>query len=505
MDLIISSDLIGNRIGLKIKSEFYHKSFLGGILSIILGVMTVAATLSFGMQIIYKINLKVIQTSDYESLPNMNLTRNFPLVVNVVRRGAFALENFQSYYNISVVNYNQINTNGTPVVTLSEKKIRICTDKDLNGRKSQLLEVANPSNLSLYYCLQQDQNLEIYGQMGTRKVNYLAILIKRCVNGTDVVCKSREMIDAQFTNVFIQFISSDYYFDSTNYNEPGQIYFKSTNIPITSNFYKRAYLYYHNVDYITDSGLIYQRDEKRRYYQFDSYKEVIFFDKSAAFTPDTLAEVTITASVIKSQFFRYGYKLQQLAADVGGIIKSMLILAEFVIELINRNYLNVKIVNSLFFLKKIHKEDNDESGKNSLNENSKQELNEVKNLPIINSYINPNSRLPNLYRKKKLKYCHYICCKNENSKRNILFSKYVINKTLEVKNIIATMNDFQAYKTLLFNEDQIMITDYMLRSKFFCKKARVVKDLATLEESMKRIKENPEEIDFKISKLFNIN
>jgi hypothetical protein len=303
MDLISSGDLIGNRIGLKIKNEFYHKSFLGGMLTLILGILTFVATISFGMQIVYKTNLKVIRTEDYESLPYMNLTGNFPMVVNVVKRGAFALENFNKYYNISVINYNQINTNGTPVVTLTEKKMRICEDPDFNGRKKQLLEVANPSNISLYYCLQQDQNLEIYGQMGTRKVNYLAILIKRCVNGTDVICKPKETIDAQFANMFVQFISSDYYFDSTNYNEPGQIYFKSTNIPITSNFYKRAYLYYHNVDYITDSGLIFQSDNKRRYYQFDSYKEVIFFDKSAAFTPETIAEVTITASVFKIPVF----------------------------------------------------------------------------------------------------------------------------------------------------------------------------------------------------------
>jgi hypothetical protein len=193
-----------------------------------------------------------------------------------------------------------------------------------------------------------------------------------------------------------------------------------------------------------------------------------------------------------------------LAADVGGILKSLLVIAEFVIEFMNRNYLNVKIVNSVFFIKKFHK-DKDQEIKISNLENSKQELKEVKNMPIINSYINSAHSLPDLYTKEKLKYCEYIWCKNSSSKKNIIFSNYVLNKALEIKNMIATMNDFQAYKKLLLTEDQLLITDYMLRAKFLCKKPRKEKDITMLEESYKRIKENPTEIDFKISKFFHLD
>ncbi len=215
---------------------------------------SVALFTSFGLQIVYKTNPKVISTNSYEALPFLNLTGNFPMAINVVKRGAIPLENFQSYYNISLINYNLAMQDGEPKVTLTPLNMRICRDEDFLGRKSQFSQISNPTNSSLYFCLPQDQKLEIYGMIGTTKVNYLAVLINKCINGTEVICKSDEEINKQFQNLFIQFITSDYYFDSKDNLNPGQIYFKSTNIPITSDFYKRTYMYYHNVDYSTDNG-----------------------------------------------------------------------------------------------------------------------------------------------------------------------------------------------------------------------------------------------------------
>jgi len=503
-------DYIGNRVGMKINDSFYYQSTVGGCLSIFLAILTLVGIINFGLQIFTKTNLKVINTSNYEPLPSINITGRFPFMVNVVKRGAYPLENFKSYYNVSLINYNQINTNGMPVVTLTEKRMRICQEEDFQGRKDQFLQVANPSDPSLYYCLANDENIELYGYMGTRKVNYLAVLIKRCVNGTDIICKPKEVIDAQFANMFIQFIASDYYFDSTNYEHPGQAYFKSTNIPITSNFYKRAYMYYHNVDYTTDKGILLQNELTQNYYQFDSYKEVIFFDKSAAFTPDTLAEVSLSVSVIKSQFNRYGYKLQNLAADVGGIIKTFLIIFQFIVELLNRNYLNVKIVNEIFSFKKVEEPLKIQGKFSSMRESKDMINNKGKTGPIINTFLETEhpisgNTLPKNDDKKKIKYSRYLCCLSFSNKKKVDFSQKVINKTLNVCNLIATLNEVQAQKNLLFNKDQIILMDYMLKDKFLLEKPRVDLGYNLAEVSWNSIKQRGEAMDKKILNFFKID
>ena len=164
----------------------------------------------------------------------------------------------------------------------------ICEEQDFKGRISQFDLIANPSGLSQYFCLKQDQLLELKGMIGTPRVNYLAILINRCVNGTGIICKSKEEIDNQFKNVFIQLLTTDYYFDSKNFMDPGRVYLKSTNIPITSDFYKRTYMYFSIVEYKTDSGMIFEDKSIQKYYHTDSMKEQIFFSKEAAFTQNLI-------------------------------------------------------------------------------------------------------------------------------------------------------------------------------------------------------------------------
>ncbi len=44
---------------------------------------------------------------------------------------------------------------------------------------------------------------------------------------------------------------------------------------------------------------MFESSETRKYYQVDSYKEQIFFTKSAAFTPNTLSEISITINPLK--------------------------------------------------------------------------------------------------------------------------------------------------------------------------------------------------------------
>jgi hypothetical protein len=475
-------DQIGNVIGLKIDGSHIYKSLSGSILSMLLALFSIGATISFGLEILEKNNAKVTLNNGYLGLPQINLTNQFPLAVNIVRRGAFPLDNFRSYYNISLVNYNLKKVNGTAIVRLTEREMRICKEEDFKGRKAQFESVANPTDPSLYFCLRQDQPLEIYGQIGTSAVNYLAVLINRCVNGTDVICKSPAEIDVQFKNVFIQFITTDYYFDSKNFTDPGQVYFKSTNIPITSDFYKRAYMYYSNVDYNTDDGLIFESKVSQSYYKVDNYKEQIFFSKDAAFTPNTLAEISITITPLKYEFFRSYYKLQQLAADVGGIIKSFTLLFTFLNKILNEKFLDLKIINDIFNVNMGGNNLGRKSIRNEISKNSysvkikdtgitstEENLGKFasnRSLKIKKLVVTPKKKVT-IEAKVKLKIflSDFICFLKGRNKKLSKFSEMVINNSLDIRRVIKSVNEIEIIRNVLLDNEQKMATLYLLENK----------------------------------------
>lgn len=490
-------DFLGNRIGLKIDNSFEYKSPSGTIFSILLFFFSIAAAINFGLQIFTRDNAKVTLNYEYEDLPYISMSNNFPMAINIVKRGAYPIESFQAYYNISLVNYSQNRVNGSAVVKLTERVMGICEEQDFKGRISQFDLIANPSGLSQYFCLKQDQTLELKGMIGTPRVNYLAILINRCVNGTGIICKSKEEIDNQFKNVFIQLLTTDYYFDSKNFLDPGRVYLKSTNIPITSDFYKRTYMYFSNVEYTTDSGMIFEDKSSQKYYHTDSMKEQIFFSKEAAFTQNTLSEISITVTPLKYQYYRTYYKLQQLAADVGGIVKAFTLFFSFANKLINQKKLNLKIVNDIFNFKDRNminsQENKNESSSNEINLNKNCNNNALSKGIPINNFLNFNSNVRefkienreksppdqklfklNIYenkiKSKKRKSNILNCCFKTTNKQSILnFSEIIINRSLDIRQVIKSINELEIIKKIIFDETQLNVVNNLGQNHFIIK------------------------------------
>jgi hypothetical protein len=461
--------MIGNRIGLKIDDNFYFKSLMGGMFTITLAVLSIAAAISFGLQIVSKTNAKVILDYSYQEWPYINLTdNNFPIIVNVGKRGGISLTNFTTYYNMTIINVNNIPINGKPVVLKTYRRMRVCQDEDFLGRKPDFLAVANPPDSSLYFCLEKGQKLELLAILGTSKLNYLTVLINRCVNGTDIICKPKEVIDTEFKSMIVNFYVGDYYFDSQNYTDPGQAYFKLFNFEITSDYYKRNYIYYRNVDYLTDRGLIFEETLNNSYYQVDSFKEQIYLNKDYAYTPDTIAEVTLTLVAIKNKYLRSYYKFQQLAADVGGVMKTFILIINFLHEFMNRCNVNYTIVNETFDLSKPEMDD-------SLNNSKAPNLTVKFNRIPVNDNVSATYELrpepQTIYSKRQKKdppnFFSYTFCRSKSLNKLNDFNRSIINVALDVKNVIKSMNEIQILKSLILSKDEKNLFIYLRRNYFY--------------------------------------
>jgi hypothetical protein len=504
--MLKSIDLIGNQIGIMKDGHYKNKSVFGGILTIILSFLSLSAFINFGLQIVEKKNPKVMTGNLFELSPFLNLSKNFPLIVNVIQRGAIPLDDFQTYYNITMVNFYQTMENGIPKKVLTPMKMRICQEEDFLNQKKDFLSVANPSNSLYYFCLPQDQIIQLWGSIGTSDNNYLALLINKCQNGTDIICKSDSIITSKFSNMFVQLLVRDFYFDHNNNTNAEQKYLKAINIPISSDFYKRAYLYFRNVDYNTDNGLIFESFETKTFYQLDSFKEVIFFSKSAAFYPYTLAEISLTMAPLKMILTRNYYKVQNLAADVGGIVKIFTMILSFFNEFIMRKYLNFELVSGFI---NINRNFYKKNLKNKINQNLKSEHTNKdivsRNKPfesdknyksiLFNTFTKNAVSPKKIYVKSnkfKFNFKNWMCRK-KNEVLIVEYSNQVIKQAMDLKIYLKNLNEFNCLKKIMFSTHQKNVYYYLSYEKFHVSH-EIEPKLGNINVSVQEIRKNPLDI-----------
>lgn len=483
-------DFIGNDVQFNIDGKNRYQSVTGGLFSTLMGLIVVGLILSFGWDLFYKINSRVTYSKEFQDHGNLNFTSNFPLMLTLIKRGAATFENPRTYFNIHIENFNRsVGADGNPTKNNPPVDSGPCTKEDLGPNPDLYLSQASIPDLSYYTCIKQNQRLEVFGTLGSKKFNYMTILINRCANGTEsgVVCKPLEEINSVLDTGYIMLLAPDKYFDAKQYNDPGQHYVKVFSLPLSTQVYKRYYMYYKNVEYMTDQGSFFRDFMNQTYYQFDTNTLELFFNpKLVRYTPNTVAEITIAASPIKDVYYRLYYKLQNLAADIGGIIKSLLIIITLLNEFLNRKVMHGWIYNSLFILK-----DKDDKEKSELRSEYKLTGNQSSNIFDLapkstnmihnNNYItknnlkanNNNLELSKLnyenFNKKYVKltkgkygYLDILCpCFNKRKRKNLLDSHKIIKNFLNIRTIIQKLNDIEVMKKTTYNNDQKVMFRYL--------------------------------------------
>lgn len=493
-------DFLQNEVGLMIEGEERKRTPFGAILTLLIIVMTFVASLFFGEDIIQKRNPKSSFSKFFQEYNYLNLTNNFPIVISLVQRGAVKINNFRQYFDIAFVNFDtpMRTANQTLNSSFNYEKYNSgkCQKEDLLQYENEFRSSMNPNDLDYFFCLKQNQNLQIHGSIGQPNNSYIAILINKCQNKTrsstlnlkkfnipnrnlfnanisstlanstnqknglndstngsdkdtrkgdsdldldsdkdiestvnnnksiysqnnvisfdtiysnnydseEIICKPQSEIERAFENVFISLYHIDFYIDVRDFEKPVKPYVRNQIIPISYLIYKRQYLYFKNIEILTDKGSIFPDGVMESKYQVDYTNSEIFFSRSVAFTPFTVAEITISLSRLKDVYNRSYYKIQNLAADVGGILKFILVVFVFVNYLVNRPLIEQDLFSTLFNYQSLENKDfaeyfrqiklnNNCNSNNIINDalnNSKKSCNS--NLEILNSFIYNNNK-----------------------------------------------------------------------------------------------------------------
>ena len=478
MHYINKVDIIGNDITFRNGGEKTYTSFLGGLFSIILFILTPIILVIFGLPMVEKTNTKITFSKSYQQQTHLNMTNHFPIMATVVKKAGLIIADSPTIYNIQFVSYEIRQVNKTAMRTIKNLNSGPCTENDFDGNLNSYVSNLSSSKLTNYICLKQDQNIDIFGTIGSSPFKYLGILINSWVNSTNsnITCKSQSDINAALQNVFLTIQFPDHYFDSNNYTDPGQFYPHQYAFPISSTFYKRIYLYYKNVDFSTDDGIILEKFKTKSFYQIDSTNIDIYPSGGAAFYPNTISEITLTITQLKDIYKRNYYKIQNLAADMGGIYKTFLLIFVFINNLVQAKYINTDVVSSLKIcnLGTIKKENSFDAKNRSTHElkavsNNKTSIiraNQVvadrieENKALNQNYLNftkipINIKEASLVKEKlldvRISYWDIICFfrLNQKKKQKIDLSKLILNNGLDIRSFMKRMNNLEITTMLL--------------------------------------------------------
>ena len=130
-------------------------------------------------------------------------------------------------------------------------------------------------------------------------------------------CKPQEYIDKYLRLQEISLYYIDNFIKTTNYNNPFERVMKEVFYYVSNNFTFYLTNYIHHFEIHSDDSLFFTSDHIKDSFKVDYLRDLTIYQKSETF----FAQYTMQFNNIKEIYYRKYYKIQDLAAQVGGIFK----------------------------------------------------------------------------------------------------------------------------------------------------------------------------------------
>lgn len=339
---ILSLDYFGSAPKLFTFGQQTYKTMVGvGITLCSLIMIIIAATL-FGRDFYLKETPRVfIESVSTEVFDNITIT---PSILNYM----FRLEDSNgNYFDYSgklnlVVTYLKFNYNETieefeyDYVDYNPDKCSLDMITDVNLSKGR--------NLSEWFCLNYtDYGLSFGGSWSGKFVYYWNIEVNNCYEESECLSMS-ELDDTLKDEVYFSMYYPQYYFSPGNFNQPLSLKYENQYTLLNSDTSFKNTLYFKAYTVEDDRGWIFKDVHSSSVIAFDNLdKSFGFRNKEDEYK--TLYFQSIYFNSDKILFHRNYMKIQELAAMIGGFMKMIMFIAQFMVSPYSNYLLNQKLIN----------------------------------------------------------------------------------------------------------------------------------------------------------------
>ena len=481
-------DLFGHSPSFIINNKLQYQTFFGGILSLIAIIISIITTIVFSRELFLKKSPSVNFNTETNLNPDiLYYFDNFEFIIGV-QNESYTVTIDDSLFTAKGFIFNtSINESGI-FNRVFEIDLQPC---NLALKNSPNYDMFKKYNLENFYCISKNQskiNLnDIYLKefWGNNGFQMLQIKFYECKNTSESQkCATEERMLNALSHSEVSIYLIDNYVRTNNYKKPFERGIREIFSEVSINFLVSLTQYYHHTQIISDNGIIFTTNSKIDGFKKDEFTKDINYNR----TTKQFATLTLQLNNYIEKYQRKYYKIQDLAAQAGGVYNIIMIICVFIIKYYEENYYFEFLINKYFEVKLIKKKnnihykddnnnDNNET-KKSKNKTLKFDKNDSKLKNINNTYeiknhmkINENNSIKlkkqlilNFFDKLFLiNFLSKISSKKNDNYELYIRAKNHLNSHIDIFSYLKHSHSNEMKLKLLLDEDQQKIFDYIFK------------------------------------------
>lgn len=326
MNNIFYLDFFGEDTSFIVRGKKYYRTWCGVILSILLIIASVILTFLFGQEVYQRKKPNISISEEFMSTSLVKMT-DFPYYMVLRDKFGRIIENANSYFDIKTF---KMNLTDKGVVEYSDytsfHPVVKCTSKNFDTIRGKISD-SIIEDILIYptLCVNYDDEGILHNPYTSKNSTFLNIDLFIC-NKTERTCA--DDIDDTTKEVYLQLYLLNSYVDSNDYSNPIKYYFESNAIKITSVFFKRIYISVLNNEYISDDGWILENIRRISYYNIKELKNEI--SSIPPYNSLLVLRNTFDSPLLRRVTNRSYLKVQDLFANVGGIVNAFMIIINMI-------------------------------------------------------------------------------------------------------------------------------------------------------------------------------
>ena len=352
LSYLLLLDSFGVNMSFYINGYRDYRSHLGGLVTIIIYVVTIICVFIFSRKLWIKSNPTVNTASEVYPNPVKiyypdNLFFMFSVSVDSI---PFIDEKI--YRAVGFIRYKG---NSTEEVLRQNISLDICSN--VFNESYKYYDSIKHLNLNNFYCISLDKNLnngiekedlfinEFWGNEGFQM---LQVKVYNCqaIAQNESECASFDEIRTKLKSPIISYYTLKNYIDTNNYNNPYVRGLQETFYYVSYKKYVSATEYLKHVQITSDYGLLFTKEENNSDSTVDSMVEYSEADPEEG----KIFTISIQLTNKIDYYTRSYYKIQDLGAEIGAIYGALHMIFSILFQLYNYSKLFNNIINNFFLI-----------------------------------------------------------------------------------------------------------------------------------------------------------
>lgn len=345
-------DVVGAKMEFTYEGSSRIKTWLGGIASIILIVLMIVCIYMFGIEIVHRDKPLILSGSVYNNDTKISIREN-PIVFHPVDNLGFVLD-FDSYFDSEVIIMTNKIVDGELIQVNAHGMLELCDlDKHFSKQKAAIQDGSVSIVYKGSYCVSPnymiydngtvvEDELYLYNSIAYIPNHHFHVRLRKCNPKINSKCDEAKSVALH------SFYLDIYYFSYTkNLVDPVNPYFlvvmgDTYSLSDTTSLGVVIYRVHSILE--TDSGWIFEDI---------SSLDVVVFEKiqsSISFTTEYLLDYVMSGDTMIDSNKRSYKKFQSLLADLGGVLKVLLLAMELLIRTYSKSVFFSRVINDNFCL-----------------------------------------------------------------------------------------------------------------------------------------------------------